>query len=287
MMIVPFLAAALVFSPHDATNALEQTAAFVEECTPRDAGTIRGRLASNWILDRVSLFGADIRRDRFTAMTPRGERTFTNLMCGFLVKPGEPWTVIVSHFDTKSGVSCPGANDGASTTGLLITLADLLTNRQAPSANVMLAWTDGEESMVSYGADDGFWGSRRMAATFKEQGLDVRAVICLDMLGDRDLRITIPSNGSETLARIALHAARRAGLPEGKVVRVPEVVQDDHVAFMDAGFSAIDLIDFEYGSAPGRNDYWHTPQDTVDKLSVDSFLTTGRLVVSLLNLLAR
>lgn len=286
-MIATVLAAALAFTPQDATNALTQASAFVGECTPRDAGTIRGRLAANWILDRVSGFGADVRRDVFVAKTPKGERSFTNLTCAFAAKPGEPWTVLVSHFDTKPGTGCPGANDGASTTGLLIALADLFCNRQAPDGNVMLAWTDGEESMVSYGEDDGFWGSKRMAARFKEQGLDVRSVVCLDMLGDRDLKITIPSNGSETLAKIVLHAARQAGLAEGTVVRIPEVVHDDHMAFMDAGYSAVNLIDFEYGSAPGLNDYWHTPKDTVDKLSVESLQTTGRLAVALLNILCR
>lgn len=286
-MIATVLAAALAFTPQDATNALAHASDFVEECTPRDAGTIRGRLAANWILDRVSILGADVRRDIFTAKTPKGERSFTNLMCGFVAKPGEPWTVLVSHFDTKPGVNCPGANDGASTTGLLIALADLFANRQMPNGNVMLAWTDGEECMVAYGENDGFWGSKRMAAQFKDQGMDIRAVICLDMLGDKDLKITIPSNGSETLSKIALHAARRAGLAEGTVVRIPEIVHDDHAAFMDAGYSAIDLIDFDYGSAPGLNDYWHTPKDTVDKLSVDSLQTTGQLVAALLNLLCR
>ena len=286
-MIATVLAAALAFTPQDATNALAHASAFVEECTPRDAGTIRGRLAANWILDRVSILGADVRRDVFTAKTPKGDRSFTNLTCGFAAKPGEPWVVLVSHFDTKPGANCPGANDGASTTGLLIALADAFANREAPNGNVMLAWLDGEECMDSYGENDGFWGSKRMAAQFKEQGVDVRAVVCLDMLGDRDLKITIPSNCSETLAKIVQHAARRAELAEGTVVRIPEIVKDDHVAFMDAGYSAVNLIDFQYGSEPGLNDYWHTPKDTVDKLSVDSLQTAGRLVASLLNLLCR
>ena len=286
-MIATVLAAALAFTPQDATNAFAHASAFVAECTPRDAGTIRGRLAANWILDRVSILGADVRRDVFTAQTPKGDRSFTNLTCGFAAKPGEPWTILVSHYDTKPGANCPGANDGASTTGLLIALADAFVNREAPNGNVMLAWVDGEECMNSYDENDGFWGSKRMAAQFKGQGMDIRAVVCLDMLGDKDLKITIPSNVSGTLAKIVQHASRRAGLAEGTVVCIPEIVHDDHVAFMNAGYSAVNLIDFEYGSAPGLNDYWHTPKDTVDKLSVDSLQTTGRLVASLLTLLCR
>jgi glutaminyl-peptide cyclotransferase len=58
---------------------------------------------------------------------------------------------------------------------------------------------------------------------------------------------------------------------------------DDHVPFLAAGMPAIDIIDFEYGSAPGLNDYWHTPQDTMDKLDAGSLETVGRVVIHVLN----
>ena len=63
------------------------------------------------------------------------------------------------------------------------------------------------------------------------------------------------------------------------------MVKDDHSAFLDLGYPAIDLIDFDFGSAPGRNDYWHTPADTMDKVSEESLLTAGRLAAELINLL--
>ena len=64
-----------------------------------------------------------------------------------------------------------------------------------------------------------------------------------------------------------------------------DLVKDDHVAFLEAGFKAIDLIDFDYGSAPGLNDYWHTAEDTVDKISEASLLKSGKLVCEMLNVL--
>ena len=101
------------------------------------------------------------------------------------------------------------------------------------------------------------------------------------MLGDRDLSISIPSNGSPALTKIALHAARRAGLP-GLVRHIDEVVKDDHVPFLEKGYPAIDLIDFSYGP---NNSFWHTEKDSMENISEESLLKSGRLVAEMLNIL--
>ena len=276
------LAAALEFTAQDAHLAYEKARELVETCTPRDAGTIRGRIASNRILDAASAAGADVRRDVFRAPTPLGEKEFTNLYADFKsADTNARWVVVLSHYDTKPGVACPGANDGASTTGLLIGLANAFSNWKEPKGNLMLIWTDGEECMSAYGPNDGFWGSKRAAEYLVSKKRKVQAVICVDMLGDRDLAISVPANVSPALAKIAAHAAKRAGYPE-LVKPIDELVKDDHVAFMDKGFKAIDLIDFSYGP---DNSYWHTPQDTMDKISEESLLKSGKIIVELLNIL--
>lgn len=276
------LAAALAFSPADARLAFDTASELVVSCTPRDAGTIRGRIAANRLLDAASAAGADVRRDVFRAMTPKGERDFTNLYAQF--KCGDPtarWVILISHYDTKPDTQCPGANDGASTSGLLVGIANAFSNWETPRGNLLLVWTDGEECMNSYSDEDGFWGSRRAVEFVAQQRLQVQAVICLDMLGDRDLSISIPSNGSSALAKIAMASAARAGL-KGLVRRTSDIVKDDHVAFLSRGYKAIDLIDFSYGP---NNSYWHTPADTMDKVSVESLFKSGRLVVEMLNIL--
>ena len=281
-MLALVLAAALEFTPQDADLAFNRARELVENCSPRDAGTVRGRIASNRILDAARAAGADVRRDVFRAMTPAGEKEFANLYAEF--KNGNPssrWVVVVSHYDTKSGVACPGANDGASTTGLLIGLANAVSGWKTPKGNLMLIWTDGEECMSAYRPGDGLWGSRRAADYLAEKGLPVQAVVCVDMLGDRDLSISIPSNGSPELSQIAIRAAGKAGCP-GLVHPIAEQMRDDHVPFLEKGFKAIDLIDFNYG--PG-NSYWHTPQDTMDKISRESLLKSGRVLAELLNIL--
>ena len=283
-MFSALLAASLVFSQADANLAFKTATGLVENHTPRDSGTTRSMLAANYLLDAASAAGADVRRDMFVAKTPKGERRFTNLVASFKRNPDAPWVVLVSHYDTKTGVDCPGANDGASTSGLLVALAGVLYNHRTQNDNVMLIWTDGEECMNAYVEDDGLWGSRHAAKSLKESGVKVKAVICLDMLGDKDLHVSIPKNSSPALSKIALAAAKKAGVAD-KVSRIDLLVKDDHVPFLEAGFKSIDLIDFEYGSAPGLNDYWHTDKDTVDKISEKSLFTAGKLVVGMLNIL--
>ena len=281
-MLALILAAALEFTPQDAQLAFRRAGELVEKCTPRDAGTVRGRGAAYHILDAASAAGADVRRDAFRAMTPKGEREFTNLYAEF--KDGNPssrWVVVVSHYDTKPGVACPGANDGASTTGLLIGLANAFSSWKTPKGNLLLVWSDGDECMSAYGEGDGFWGSKRAADYLASKERKVQAVICVDMLGDRELEISVPANGSPTLARIAVHAAKRAGYP-GLVKPIEELVKDDHVAFLEKGFKAINLIDFNYGP---NNSYWHSPEDTMDKISEESLLKSGRILAELLNIL--
>jgi len=276
------LSAALVFTQSDARISFETARDLVACCTPRDAGTIRGRIAANRLLDAASASGADVRRDVFSAMTPKGMREFTNLYAQF--KSDDPearWVILVSHYDTKPGTGCPGANDGASTSGLLVGIANAFSNWETPRGNLLLVWTDGEECMESYSDCDGFWGSRRAVEYVAQRGMQVQAVVCLDMLGDRDLSISVPANGSSALAKIAVAASRRAGYP-GLVRHVPDHVKDDHVPFLEKGYKAVDLIDFSYGP---ENSYWHTSDDTVDKISEASLLKSGRVVVEMLNII--
>lgn len=280
-MLSLLLAFALAFTPDDAALAHRSMSELVAKCTPRDAGTIPGRIAANWILDHASMTGANVRRDIFSAMTPKGERRFVNLYSEFNFDPTGSWVVVVSHYDTKPGVACPGANDGASTTGLLIALANALGRWRMPRGNVLLAWTDGEECINHYSANDGLQGARRIVDYLKWKGCTVQAVICLDMIGDRDLAISVPANGSPALSKIALYAARSIGEPD--LVKLTEdTVKDDHVPFLEARMKAIDLIDFSYGP---DNSWWHTPEDTCDKVSVESLLKSGRLVCEMLNIL--
>ena len=284
-MLAALLSAALVFSPADARFAHQTAGELVSAHTPRDAGTARGRRAADFIFNEANATGLDARIVRFTDETPKGRRCFMNVVAEYRSNPTGEWSVVVSHYDTKPGTDCPGANDGASTSGLLVALAGALA-REKPDGNVMLVWTDGEECMDYYSDRDGFHGSKHAAASLKADGRPVKAVICADMLGDADLQIVIPHNATPELRTLVLGSAAKAGLSD-RVTSVPDLVKDDHVAFLRSGFPALDLIDFTYGSTPGKNDYWHTSADTMDHVSKDSLLVAGRLISAILNDLAK
>lgn len=285
------LASAIAFTPEDAKLAHSTAAGLVNEHTPRHGGTLRAHLAAEWLLDRVSRTGADAEIITFQDDTPDGIKSFGNLIVEWKSEnPSAPWVILISHYDTAptAGPNFQGANDGASTSGLLVALVKALRRAGRQADNIAFVWTDGEECRKAYAANDGFHGSRHLVKYFKEKARNVKCAICLDMLGDKDLNIIVPANGDRALRKIAAIAAQRAGLTARQFKLEDELtVSDDHVAFIDAGIAAIDLIDFEFGSAPGLNDFWHTPADTMDKVSEESLLTSGKLVAALLNLIER
>lgn len=107
-------------------------------------------------------------------------------------------------------------------------------------------------------------------------------MILMDMIGDRDLTVTLPRNVTPALASRVLQAAHAEGARHAFSL-YPYEIGDDHEPFLQAGMPAVNLIDFQFGSAPGRNDYWHSPEDTLDKISAASLQTVGRVVVRVLN----
>jgi Zn-dependent M28 family amino/carboxypeptidase len=168
--------------------------------------------------------------------------------------------------------------------GVLLALAPILKTGTKERPSVMLAFLDGEECQVAYGPNDGLHGSRHLVAGLVASGRarTVRAMILLDMVGDRNLNVAIPRNGTPELITAAFKAAEANGVRE-KFSLAGHAVLDDHQPFLDAGMPAVDLIDFDYGSGPGVNDYWHTPADTLDKLSPASLEIVGRVVLRMLN----
>jgi glutaminyl-peptide cyclotransferase len=194
--------------------------------------------------------------------------------------------VLGSHYDTKAGISesFNGANDSGSSTGLLLELARVLSVGPKPECSIMLAFFDGEECVREYSENDGLHGSRRLARRLKEDGraAAVLGVIVVDMIGDKRLNVELPRNSTPSLCSIVFSAAREEGARSAFRLSNSAVL-DDHVPFLAAGMPAVDIIDFQYGSAPGLNDYWHTEHDTLDKISGESMQLVGRIVVRMIN----
>lgn len=252
----------------------------------RDGGTPGGERAATYLAGRLASIGVSAHVDTFTDNTPDGPRTFRNVIARL---PGVSTSIVVlvAHYDTKSGIAgFQGANDSGSGVGLLLALARRYREAPPPHPSVWLAFVDGEECRREYGPHDGLHGSRRLARALVEEGLTGRvlAVVVVDMIGDKDLGVTLPRNGTYALMAKVFAAAEAEGCRRLFALHAGSVL-DDHQPFLDAGMPAVDLIDFEYGSAPGRNDYWHTADDTLDKLSVESLGAVGRVVIRLVNAL--
>jgi glutaminyl-peptide cyclotransferase len=274
----------LAFTAEHGTNALAQVSAFIHACTPRDAMTPGAERAAQWLKDKLVASGLKhATLDTFMDKTPQGDQSFHNVEA---IIPGQTTRTILllSHFDTKSGISpsFQGANDGASSTGLLLELARIIAAAGTPRYTIQFAFLDGEECTINFDAQDGLHGSRHLAKKLKQQKKDIAAVILMDMIGDRDLHIQLPYNGTGALRAGALRAADATG-DRDHIAPYDGVILDDHQPFLDEGFPSVDLIDFDYGDAPGKNNYWHTTSDTLDKLSDKSLAITGRIVLEMIN----
>jgi len=295
-LLLPLLLAACARAPSTPAPARLDPAAFSGERAlyeahalvavgPRVATTEGARRAAAHLRDRLQLHGVEAEIDTFADRTPQGRQPFCNVI-GRL--PGkQPGLILLgSHFDTKAGVGATfqGANDSASSSGALLELARVLAASGWAGPELQFVFFDGEEALHNYGASDGLHGSRHHANRLvrERRAGQVLGVIVLDMIGDRDLNVTIPRNGAPALAARVLRAAQAEGVRH-RFALYPYEIGDDHEPFLKAGMPAVDLIDFTFGSAPERNDYWHTLDDTVDKLSGESLATVGRVVLRLLN----
>jgi glutaminyl-peptide cyclotransferase len=262
------------------TNAWAEVEAFVR-LGPKPAFSVECAKAAEHIEGRLTALGLEPAIDVFTDATPVGPRIFRNVTAEL---PGATGLVVlVAHYDTKSGVSTnfAGANDSGSGVGLLLELARCL--RAAPSLpiGVLFAFVDGEECLRSYGPNDGLHGSQRLVARLEPRRSLIRGAIVLDMVGDRDLTVTIPRNANPQLLDLVFRAAHRLNVRH-KFRLADHTMTDDHVPFLNAGYPAVDLIDFEYGAVAGGNEFWHTDQDTLDKLSPQSLATVGEVTLDIL-----
>lgn len=245
----------------------------------RDSGTEGAERAAVHLRDRLRELGVEAEIEEFRDRTPAGERVFRNVTGRI---PGESGRVVLvgSHYDTKAGMAAgfEGANDSGSSTGLLLELARVFRAGAPHPMELRVVFFDGEECLEAYGPEDGLHGSREAARRMEADGSlkDVAALILLDMVGDRDLTITIPRNSTPWLAALAFDAARAEGA-RPRFQLYPYRILDDHEPFLEKGVPAVNLIDFHYGSGPGRNDYWHTAEDTMDKLSAESLGLVGRV----------
>jgi len=277
------LAAASGFDGARAFRDVEHLVAF----GPRPPGTPALERTRGYITGELRRVGWRVREHAFTAHTPSGSVRMVNLIAEW---PGQRREVVAvgGHYDTKVFTSFRfvGANDGGSSAALLIELGRALAARYRTAAPLYTHWLlffDGEEAQVEWSPTDSLYGSRALVAALRASGEmgRLRALVVADMIGDRDLGIRRESASTPWLTDILWATAARLGFQRHfRDERQP--VEDDHAPFLDAGVAASLLIDFDYGGAPGQNAWWHTAEDTPDKLDPESLRVVGDVILEAL-----
>ncbi|MGC2369202.1 MAG: M28 family peptidase [Candidatus Sulfotelmatobacter sp.] len=270
----------------DSTRAMQ----YVKEIValgPRPVGSANHKKVEAFIISQLK--GDAVEDDVFTADTPEGKFPVRNIVAKF---PGtrDGIIIIASHYDTNyplRNTSYIGANDGASSSALLLEIANQLRGRKLDGYSVWLVWDDAEEAMKPDTEmpfeKDSLYGIRHLAERWQADGTlkKIKAFLLADMIGDADLNIDRDENSTPWLEEVVYQAASRLGYQSHFFARDNQVT-DDHIPFMQRGVACADLIDFDYGY---NNVFWHTPQDTVDKLSPKSLEITGSTILETVNIL--
>jgi glutaminyl-peptide cyclotransferase len=221
-----------------------------------------------------------LEEDAFTANTPIGPVPMRNFIIRF---PGKKDGVIVltTHYETNyplRNIGFVGANDGGSTTGLLIEIANEIRGHVQSGYSVWLVFFDGEEAIESWQGTDNTYGSRHLAAKWGADGTlqRVKALMLADMLGDKDLNVQKETQSTPWLSSLVAQAARNTGHAKYFFAK-EQAEEDDHLPFLKRGVPSIDIIDADYGphTAALPDGYHHTAQDTMDKISAKSLTIAG------------
>ncbi|MBV8845351.1 MAG: M28 family peptidase [Bryobacterales bacterium] len=248
---------------------------------PRPAGSEPDKKLQAYIAEHSRVPGAQVTEDSFIAKTPRGDVPMKNIIVKFPGSSGRA-IAITGHFDTKyfPGRHFVGANDGGSSTGLLIELAHVLAGEKRTD-DVYVVFFDGEEAFGEWTGTDSVYGSRHLAEKWRMDGTlrKLKALINVDMIGDKSLNILQDTNSDPNLRRLVWKAAADLGY-QAYFTNQSEPMDDDHMPFARLGVPVLDIIDFDYPP-------WHKDDDTLDKIGPRSLEIAGTVVVEAIHRLER
>ncbi len=272
------------FTPNfDAARAWQYTKDVVA-FGPRPIGSPAHKRLEDYIL--AHLKGDDVVADSFTVDTTEGKFPVRNIIAKF---PGtrDGTIVIAGHYDTNyplRDTAYVGANDGGSSTAVLLEIANQLRGKKRDGYSVWLLWDDGEESMrLPWYDPESLYGVRHLAEKWQADGTikSIKAFLLADMIGDADLNIEHEQFSTPWLEDLVYRAATTLGYQSHFFGRtIP--IDDDHLPFVQKGVPSADLIDLDYGY---NNVFHHTPQDTLDKLSPKSIEIVGRVILETVHLI--
>lgn len=260
----------------DGAKAYEHVAKLVS-FGPRPPASDALHRSQDYIISELKSYGCEIDQDDFHASTPKGEVLMKNIIAK-APGTGQGIILLLTHYDTLSSVeNFVGANDSGSSTGLMLEMARQLCGKKGPNS-VWIAFLDGEEAFVNWDQDeDHTYGSRELAARMAVSGdlKRIKAVILADMVGQYNIAIPRDSNSTNWLTDLVWKTADRLGYKNIFINR-ESTTSDDHQPFTARGVPAVDIIDLNDYISAG---YWHTPQDTLDKVSPRSLAIVGYVIL--------
>lgn len=233
--------------------------------------------SQDYIISQLKSFGCEVDQDDFHASTPKGDIAMKNIIAK-APGTGQGIILLLTHYDTLSSVqNFVGAEDSASSTGMMLEMARQLCGKKGPNS-VWIAFLDGEEAFVDWNQNnDHTYGSRELAARMALSGdlKRVKAVILADMIGQYNLSVQRQSDSPKWLNDLVWKTAARLGYKDVFVSQETQT-SDDHDPFLERGVPALDIIDLNDYISAG---YWHTTQDTLDKVSPRSVAMVGYVIL--------
>jgi Zn-dependent M28 family amino/carboxypeptidase len=276
-------------SPHDVFDAKQayaytaQIVAFGE----RQPGQTGHKKTEDLILQVLQKDGAQIEHDDFVATTPRGQVNVHNIIGKFSVATNaqQPILVLSGHYDTLVQKGFIGANDGGSSTAILLSFADALA-QQRTNMQVWLFWTDVEEGTFDNfnGRVDGLYGSAHYAQKLAASGLipRIKGFFLLDMIGDKNLNVARELQSTRWLQDFISQAAKQLGYSQ-YFFQYETNITDDHASFLQVGIPGVDVVDAQFGRMgsqfDGMGEFHHANTDTMDKVSQKSLEIVGRTML--------
>jgi glutaminyl-peptide cyclotransferase len=264
----------------DGAKAYDQVAKLVS-FGPHPPDTDAIRKVQVYIHSELASYGCAVDEDAFHAQTQLGNLAMKNIVAK-IPGAGQGIILLMTHYDTKRVDNFVGAEDGGSSTGVMLELARNLCGSGKPKQPnaVWIAFLDGEETQGSFAwvTEDSIYGARELAARMALSGelKRIRAVILADMVGQYNLRIKRDADAPKWLKDTIWNTAARLGYQSVFVPQEVTGTEDDNLAFNERHVPSIDLIDLDDYINLG---YWHTTQDTLDKISPRNLAIVGQVIL--------
>jgi glutaminyl-peptide cyclotransferase len=292
--LLALAAASAPVALHDAFNS-KQAFAYTAEVAgfgERWPGSPGHAKTETLIREVLQKDGAKIQTDDFTAATPRGPEPVRNIIgkFNFSADPNQKIFILAGHYDTLFKKGFIGANDGASSTAILLSFADALAHTKT-EMQIWLVWTDLEEAINTFNdPNDGLYGSKHLAQELKANGQvsRIRGLFLLDMIGYKELSVAHETTSSSWLQYFIAKAADQLGFAQ-YFFQYNATIIDDQQSFINVGIPSVDVVDAQYGRLGPEFDtmgeFHHANTDTMDKVSQHSLEIVGRTILLTVELL--